>query len=62
MRNGIRFLHGQDEDGRGACASSVDGAVGTVVLGMVCFKEKASFARLFFVALLIVSVIGLKMA
>lgn len=38
------------------------GAVGTVVLGMVCFKEKASFARLFFVALLIVSVIGLKMA
>ena len=38
------------------------GAVGTVVLGMVCFKEKASFARLFFVALLIVSVTGLKMA
>ena len=37
------------------------GAVGTVVLGIVFFNEPATFARLFFIALLIASVIGLKM-
>ncbi len=37
------------------------GAVGTVVLGIVCFHEPLTFARLFFIVTLIASVIGLKM-
>ena len=37
------------------------GAVCTVILGIVFFHEQASFARLFFIATLIASVIGLKM-
>ena len=37
------------------------GAVGTVVLGIVFFYEPATFARLFFITMLIASVIGLKM-
>ena len=37
------------------------GAVGTVLLGIVCFHERASFARIFFMVTLIVSIIGLKM-
>lgn len=37
------------------------GAVGTVILGIVFFHEPASLARLFFIATLIGSVIGLKM-
>ncbi|OUN79712.1 SMR family transporter [Bacteroides sp. An51A] len=37
------------------------GAVGTVLLGIVCFHERASFARIFFMATLIGSIIGLKM-
>ncbi len=37
------------------------GAVGTVVLGIVFFNEPATFARLFFITMLIASVIGLKM-
>jgi quaternary ammonium compound-resistance protein SugE len=36
------------------------GAVGTVVMGILFFKEPATFARLFFIALLVVSIIGLK--
>jgi quaternary ammonium compound-resistance protein SugE len=36
------------------------GAVGTVLIGLVFFKEPANFARLFFITLLIGSVIGLK--
>lgn len=36
------------------------GAVGTVVLGIVFFHEPVSFARLFFISLLIISVVGLK--
>ena len=37
------------------------GAVGTVLLGIVCFHERASFARIFFMVTLIASIIGLKM-
>ena len=38
------------------------GAVGTVLLGILVFKEPATFWRLFFIATLIASVVGLKMA
>ncbi len=36
------------------------GAFGAAVLGVVLFKEPASFARLFFLAMLLVSIIGLR--
>ena len=36
------------------------GAVGTVVLGIFVFKEPATFLRLFFLATLIGSIVGLK--
>ena len=36
------------------------GAVGTVLVGMTLFKEPADFWRLFFIALLIGSILGLK--
>lgn len=36
------------------------GAVGTVIVGIVFFKEPAEFWRLFFVGALIASLIGLK--
>lgn len=36
------------------------GAVGTVLMGILFFKEPASFGRLFFISTLIVSIIGLK--
>lgn len=38
------------------------GAVGTVLIGIVFFKEPVSFWRLFFIATLIISIIGLKFA
>lgn len=37
------------------------GAVGTVIVGILVFKEPASFLRLFFIFTLIASIIGLKM-
>lgn len=37
------------------------GAVGTVVIGIVFFREPSDFWRLFFIFLLIGSVIGLKL-
>jgi quaternary ammonium compound-resistance protein SugE len=37
------------------------GAVGAVLLGIVLFDEPRDFARMFFVALLIVSLVGLKL-
>lgn len=37
------------------------GAVGTVVMGIVIFKEPASFMRLFFIFTLVCSIIGLKL-
>lgn len=37
------------------------GAVGAGVLGIVLFKEPVTFARIVFMSLLIVSIIGLKM-
>lgn len=37
------------------------GAVGTVLLGIACFHERASFARIFFMVTLIASIVGLKM-
>ncbi|HEY5370263.1 MAG TPA: multidrug efflux SMR transporter [Hanamia sp.] len=37
------------------------GAVGTVVVGIMLFKEPTSFWRLFFISALICSVIGLKL-
>ena len=36
------------------------GAVGTVLIGIVVFKEPATFMRLFFITTLICSIIGLK--
>jgi quaternary ammonium compound-resistance protein SugE len=36
------------------------GAVGTVVVGILVFKDPANFWRLFFLATLIASIIGLK--
>ena len=38
------------------------GAVGTVLVGILVFKEPATFWRLFFITTLIASVVGLKMA
>ena len=35
-------------------------ALGAVVLGIVIFKEPATAARMFFAALLLVGIIGLK--
>ena len=36
------------------------GTLGAVVLGIVIFKEPATAARMFFAALLLVGIIGLK--
>ena len=36
------------------------GAVGTVLVGIIVFKEPAEFWRLFFIATLIASIVGLK--
>jgi quaternary ammonium compound-resistance protein SugE len=36
------------------------GAVGTVLMGILFFKEPADFARLFFITTLIASIVGLK--
>lgn len=36
------------------------GAVGTVIVGIIFFKEPADFWRLFFIATLISSIVGLK--
>lgn len=36
------------------------GAVGTVLTGIILFKEPADFWRLFFISTLIISIIGLK--
>ncbi len=36
------------------------GAVGTVIAGMIFFKEPADFWRLFFLTTLIASIVGLK--
>ena len=36
------------------------GAVGTVLIGIIFFKEPADFWRLFFITMLIGSIIGLK--
>ena len=37
------------------------GAVGTVMVGVIFFKEPADFWRLFFITKLIASIVGLKM-
>lgn len=37
------------------------GAVGTVLMGILFFKEPATFWRLFFIATLILSIAGLKL-
>lgn len=36
------------------------GAVGTVLVGIIFFREPATFWRLFFITTLIVSIVGLK--
>ncbi len=36
------------------------GAVGTVLIGIIFFKEPATFWRLFFISTLVLSVVGLK--
>ena len=36
------------------------GAVGTVLVGILVFKEPATFLRLFFITTLILSIVGLK--
>jgi quaternary ammonium compound-resistance protein SugE len=37
------------------------GATGTVIIGILVFKEPSDFLRLFFIFLLIASIIGLKL-
>lgn len=37
------------------------GAVGTVLIGIFFFKESAEFLKIFFIFLLIVSIVGLKL-
>ncbi|MDP6389406.1 MAG: multidrug efflux SMR transporter [Alphaproteobacteria bacterium] len=37
------------------------GAVGTAIVGILVFKDPATFGRLFFLALIIASVVGLKL-
>jgi quaternary ammonium compound-resistance protein SugE len=37
------------------------GAIGTVLLGILIFKEPATFWRLFFISTLIISIVGLKL-
>ena len=36
------------------------GTVGTVLIGIIVFKEPVSFGRLFFISTLIISIIGLR--
>jgi quaternary ammonium compound-resistance protein SugE len=36
------------------------GATGTAIIGIIVFKEPASFLRLFFLTTLIASIVGLK--
>ena len=36
------------------------GAVGSVLMGIVVFKEPATFWRIFFISTLIISIVGLK--
>ncbi|WP_367363983.1 DMT family transporter [Candidatus Tisiphia endosymbiont of Nedyus quadrimaculatus] len=38
------------------------GAVGTVIVGMVCFNESYSAIRVFFITTMIISMIGLKLS
>jgi quaternary ammonium compound-resistance protein SugE len=38
------------------------GAVGTFVLGIMLFAEPGNFARFFFVALIVVGILGLKLS
>lgn len=38
------------------------GALGTVIAGIIIFKEPISFWRIFFISTLIISVVGLKFA
>ncbi len=38
------------------------GAVGTVIIGILFFREPATFWRLFFIVTLIASIVGLKFA
>ena len=38
------------------------GAAGTFVLGILVFQEPAEFARMFFVALIIAGIVGLKLS
>ncbi|MFS0490647.1 DMT family transporter [Leadbetterella byssophila] len=38
------------------------GAVGTVLMGILFFKEPANFMRMFFISTLIASIIGLKLS
>lgn len=37
------------------------GAVGTVLVGIIVFKEPADFWRVFFISTLLISIVGLKM-
>ncbi len=37
------------------------GAVGTVLVGIIFFREPADFWRIFFISTLIISIVGLKM-
>ncbi|MGW8270633.1 MAG: DMT family transporter, partial [Burkholderiales bacterium] len=38
------------------------GAVGTFVLGILVFREPTKLARFFFVGLIVVGIVGLKLA
>lgn len=36
------------------------GALGTAIIGIIYFKDPAGFARIFFITLLLISIVGLK--
>ena len=38
------------------------GAVGTLVAGIILFKESATIMRIFFVSLIVIGIVGLKLA
>ncbi|MCQ2743760.1 MAG: quaternary ammonium compound efflux SMR transporter SugE [bacterium] len=38
------------------------GAIGTVILGIILFGEQVSFARILFLLLIIIGIIGLKLS
>lgn len=38
------------------------GAIGSVVVGMVCFKESKSILKILFISMIIIGIVGLKLS